>query len=96
MRALIAASVALGIASVCIAPVRAQVVVRTPQVAPPPPPPDAAPPPPGVTIETPYWRDNPNDHWKARRQFSGEQYAHEEWLRSHCVRDWSGAEYCRR
>jgi hypothetical protein len=36
------------------------------------------------------------DNWQARQEFRDRQYAREEWLREHCVRDWSGGEYCRR
>ena len=87
MRTAVAACVALGMCSLAgIA--NAQVVVQTPPVA---------PPPPGVTVETPYWRHHhPDEDWQARREFRDRQYAHEEWQREHCVRDWSGAEYCRR
>jgi hypothetical protein len=48
-------------------------------------------------VETPYWRQHhPDEEWQARREFRDQQYAREEWQRDHCVRDWSGAEYCRR
>jgi hypothetical protein len=49
---------------------------------------------PGVVVDTPYWRGH--DDWRARREFREHEYQRETWLRSHCVRDWSGAEYCRR
>lgn len=49
---------------------------------------------PGVTVESPYWRGH--DDWRARREFREHEYQRETWLRTHCVRDWSGAEYCRR
>ena len=52
---------------------------------------------PGVTVETPYWRHHhPDENWQARQEFRDRQYSREEWLREHCVRDWSGGEYCRR
>ena len=91
MRTALAACVALGISSLAgLAPAHAQVVIQTPRVAP-------APPPPGVTVEAPYWRHHhPDEDWQAQRDFRGEQYAHQEWMRDHCVRDWSGEAYCRR
>ncbi len=49
---------------------------------------------PGMTAENPYWRGN--DNWRARREFREHEYQRESWLRDHCVRDWSGAAYCRR
>ena len=90
MRTVLAACVAFGIAGFAEGlPVRAQVVIQTPPVA--------APPPPGVTVETPYWRlHHPDEEWRARQEFRDRQYAREEWLRDHCVRDWSGEAYCRR
>ena len=89
MRTALAACVALGISGLAgVVPVHAQVVVQTPRVV---------PAPPGVTVETPYWRHHhPDEDWQARQEFRDRQYAREEWLREHCVRDWSGGEYCRR
>jgi hypothetical protein len=50
---------------------------------------------PGVSVQAPpYWRGH--DDWRARREFHEHEYQRESWLREHCVRDWSGAEYCRR
>jgi hypothetical protein len=49
---------------------------------------------PGMAVESPYWRGH--DDWRARREFSEHRYQEEKWLHGHCVRDWSGAEYCRR
>jgi hypothetical protein len=87
MRTALATCVALGVAGL-FAPLHAQVVIQTPRVA---------HPPPGVTVETPYWRQHhPDEDWQARREFRGDQYAHEEWQRDHCVRDWSGEAYCQR
>ena len=89
MRTALAACVALGISGLTgVVPVHAQVVVQTPRVV---------PAPPGVAVETPYWRHHhPDEDWQARQGFRDRQYAREEWLREHCVRDWSGGEYCRR
>jgi len=45
----------------------------------------------------PYWQQRHEDsNWRARREFREREYQHEAWLRDHCVRDWSGGEYCRR
>lgn len=53
-----------------------------------------------VTIRTdngPYWRYHHGDSdWQARREFREREYRREAWVRDHCVRDWTGAEYCRR
>jgi hypothetical protein len=63
------------------APAKADVVVRTPGVA--------------VEQGSPYWRHDYHD-WQAQREFRDREYQREAWQRDHCVRDWSGAAYCRR
>ena len=82
MRSTLAALVAFGAIAIGAAlPASAAVYVQTP----------------GVTVQAapavPYWREH--EDWRARREFRDEQYRHQEWVQNHCVRDWSGAAYCR-
>jgi hypothetical protein len=83
MRTILAACVALGTAGFALAsPAHADVTITTP----------------GVAVEGgPYWRHHhPDAEWRERREFHEAQEQRAEWLRDHCVRDWSGGEYCRR
>ncbi len=48
------------------------------------------------TDDMPYWRGHHEGEWRARREFREHEYQRDAWLRDHCIRDWSGAEYCRR
>ena len=82
MRTILAAAIALSaVGFSCAAPAHADSVLRTP----------------GVAVESePYWRSHHDSEWRARREFHEHEYQREAWLRDHCVRDWSGAEYCRR
>jgi hypothetical protein len=81
MRTIFAASVAMSAMAFAVFPqAHADVVVKTP----------------GLAVETPYWRGNHESEWQARRDFHEHEYQQETWVRGHCVRDWSGAEYCRR
>ena len=83
MRTVLAACVALSALGCAVAaPAQADIVVRTPGV---------------VVDEGSYWRHHhPNSEWQARREFRDREYRREAWLRDHCVRDWTGHEYCRR
>ena len=45
--------------------------------------------------DVPYWRGNHEGEWHARHDWRDAQNRHDDWLASHCVRDWHGAEYCR-
>jgi hypothetical protein len=84
MRTILIACMAVGAAALAVAsPVNAQVSIRAP----------------GVAIDagqSPYWRENRDAEWRERREFRESEYRRNEWLRDHCVRDWSGHEYCRR
>jgi hypothetical protein len=68
------------------APVHAQVSIRAP----------------GVAIEAgpqPYWLQHHDDHeaeWRRRSEFREAESRRNDWQREHCVRDWSGRDYCRR
>jgi hypothetical protein len=82
MKTLLAACVAVGALGFAAGtPAKADVVIGTP----------------GVTVEqgSPYWRHDYHD-WQARRAFHEREFQRDAWLRDHCVRDWSGAAYCRR
>lgn len=82
MRTILAGCVALSaLGFIAATPAKADVTVRTPGIA--------------VEHDSPYWRHGYND-WRARHEFREHQYEREAWLRDHCVRDWSGSEYCRR
>src|SRR5471032_2432260 len=84
MRTILLACVAFGAAALAsAAPVQAQVTIRAP----------------GVAIEAgphPYWRDNRDAEWRERSEFREAEFRRHDWLRDHCVRDWSGHEFCRR
>ena len=84
MKMIFAASLALGV-SLFGGVSQAQVSVRVP----------------GVAIEAgpqPYWIQNRDREaeWRRRSEFRETEYRRAEWLRDHCVRDWSGHEFCRR
>ena len=84
MRTILLAGLALCAASLAsVAPAHAQVSIRGP----------------GVNIETgpnAYWRDRHEEaEWRRRSEWREAQHNRVEWLRDHCVRDWSGHEYCR-
>ena len=82
MKTILAAAVALSAVGFAVSPqAQADVVVRTG---------------PGTVVETPYWQGHHDSEWRARREYREHEYQRESWLREHCVRDWSGAEYCRR
>lgn len=52
-----------------------------------------------VIVQTPgdpYWRTHHDSEWRERRDFREAENNRPEWLRDHCIRDWSGAAYCRR
>ena len=82
-RILAALAVAGAIGFAASAPASADVVIQTP----------------GFTVEqhppVPYWRQRQEERWAERQEFRDEQYRHQEWVQNHCVRDWSGREYCR-
>ena len=44
--------------------------------------------------DDPYWRAHSD--WQPRSTFQDKQYQQETWQHDHCVRDWHGAEFCRR
>lgn len=47
-------------------------------------------------VPMPYWRGQHEGDWQSRREFREQQFQRDAWLRDHCVRDWTGVEYCRR
>ena len=64
----------------------AQVVVQLPGVIP-------------VVVDDFWQRPNGGERdaeWRQRREFREEAFERQEWQRRHCVREWDGAEYCRR
>ncbi len=82
MRPILAGLVALGAIGFAAAmPASAAVYVQTP----------------GVTVQSeppvPYWRQH--EEWRRRQEFREQQYQHQAWVQSHCVRDWNGQAYCR-
>jgi hypothetical protein len=82
MRTILAGCVALSALGFAFsAPANADVVIRTP----------------GVAVQSePYWRGHHDSDWQARREFREHEYQQHSWVREHCVRDYSGGEYCRR
>jgi hypothetical protein len=46
--------------------------------------------------EDPYWRTHHEVEWQNRSEFKEAEHRKPEWLREHCIRDWSGHELCRR
>ncbi len=83
MRTILAACLALGVSSlVSTVPAQAQVRIQGP----------------GVSVNVgpqPYWREHRDEEWRDRREFREAQHHRVEWQRDHCVRDWSGHEFCR-
>jgi hypothetical protein len=46
--------------------------------------------------EDPYWKSHHDAEWQNRSEFKGSEFTKNDWLRDHCIRDWSGHEMCRR
>jgi hypothetical protein len=83
MRIILGTCMALGAAAFLMAsPGQAQVTIRAPGVA--------------IDAGQPYWRSHQDVEWQRREEFREAEHRRGEWLRDHCVRDWSGHELCRR
>jgi len=73
----------LALALLIAAPVaKAQVVIHTPG-------------PRVAVVDYDYWRQGERAEWRRRHEFREEAFRRRDWVRSHCVRDWQGGQYCR-
>jgi hypothetical protein len=79
----------LALALVSVAPL----AYAQPMGQPPGPPGMGGPPPPDFRGQE--WRRPGDGDWRRREEFREAQYRRMEWRRAHCVRDYSGHEFCR-
>ncbi len=63
----------------------------------PPGPPGGPPGPPPPGMHGGDWQHPRDDHaeWRRREEYREAEYRRMEWRRAHCVRDYSGHEFCR-